>query len=119
MSLSASGTCSWCWKGRAVLAPYVLKAEAERTSQGRLEPGMRAIHVAILEDNFEAVQRVLQKIGVEPEHVQLRLQKVQETSEQKISKTMPGLETMYRKFFVQGWLTATDDAVLESLGAVD
>lgn len=42
----------------------VLKPEAEQTSQGRLEPGMRAIHVAILEDNFETVQ-MLARVGAD------------------------------------------------------
>ncbi len=42
----------------------VLKPEAEQTSHGRLEAGMRAIHVAILEDNFEAVQ-MLARVGAD------------------------------------------------------
>ena len=41
-----------------------LKPEAEKTTNGRLEPGMRALHVAILEDNYTMVQ-MLAKAGAD------------------------------------------------------
>lgn len=68
------------------------------------------------ESNIQAIERVLPRMGLSTSEVSLNFFTVKQRVEKQVSLAYPGLQSIYRKHFVQGKLINTGKDLMDAVG---